>query len=108
MALEWAPGFEPFMKRADDETEEGAAPNHDDAPEVSLPTRVPHPVTKKLDHLVAKALAETLWVKVKKVPVKTRQDFASDKSFRVWLSDRSASMRRASAAAVFFPSAVRR
>ena len=58
------------MKRADDETGEGAAPNHDDAPEVSLPTCVPQPVTKELDHLVAKAYAETLWVKVKKVPVK--------------------------------------
>lgn len=108
MALEWALGFEPFMKRADDETGEGAAPNHDDAPEISLPTCVPQPVTEELDHLVAKALAETLRVKVKKVPVETRQDFASDRSFRVWLSDRSASMRRASAAAIFFPRDVRR
>ena len=108
MAPEWARGVEPFVKRANDETGKGAAPKHDDAPEVSLPTCVAQPVTKELDHLVAKALAETLWVKVKKVPVKTRQDFASDKSFRVWLSDRSASMRRASAAAIFFPCAVRR
>ena len=108
MALEWAPGFEPFMKRADDETGQGAAPDEDDARAASLPPRVPQSVTEELDHLVAKAFAETLRVEAKQKPVKTRQDFASDKSFRVWLSDRSASMRRASAAAIFFPCAVRR
>ena len=96
------------MKRAGDETGKGAAPNEDDAFAASLAPRVPKLVTEELDHFLAKAFAETLRVEAKQIPVKTRQDFASDKSFRVWLSDRSASMRRASAAAIFFPCVVRR
>ena len=54
MAPEWARGFEPFVKRADDETGDGAAPEENGAPAASLPPRVAQPVTEELDHLVAK------------------------------------------------------